>query len=328
MSKKNLFALLAGLSFGGWLLLEKFEIKFDFVRRQGNRTTETRPNSPAPVPTSLPESRARDSIRIATFNIQVFGDTKLSKPHVMEYLANIARRFDVLAIQEICARNQDVLPRYVDHINSVGRSYDYVIGARIGRSTSKEQYAYVFDRETVEVDRNQLYTINDPEDMLHREPFVAWFRVRGPPKTEAFTFTLINIHTDPDETREEVNALDDVFRLVRNDGRNEDDVILLGDLNVGYRRLGQLGQIPDIFCVIEDQATNTRKTKSYDNILFQQRATSEFLGRAEVFDFMREFNLTMQESIEISDHMPVWAEFSVYEGGSGRVATRPGRPTN
>ena len=41
-------------------------------------------------------------------------------------------------------------------------------------------------------------------------------------------------------------------------------------------------------------------------------------------DMIREFNLTMDEALEVSDHMPIWAEFTVREGGQpGRVATRP-----
>ena len=53
------------------------------------------------------------------------------------------------------------------------------------------------------------------------------------------------------------------------------------------------------------------------------RATVEFTGRAGVFDFVREFNLTEQQALEVSDHFPIWAEFSSYEGGQpGRVANR------
>jgi hypothetical protein len=41
----------------------------------------------------------------------------------------------------------------------------------------------------------------------------------------------------------------------------------------------------------------------------------EFTGRAGVFDFGREYGLTDQQALLISDHFPVWAEFSVFEGG-------------
>jgi endonuclease/exonuclease/phosphatase family metal-dependent hydrolase len=172
------------------------------------------------------------TIRIASFNIQAFGQTKLAKPQVMETLVNLVRRFDIVAIQEIRSKQQDVMPRFVELINKDGgRQYDFVISRRLGRTSSQEQYAFVFDAQRVEVDRRYCYTVADPGDRLHREPFVAAFRARGPPPDQAFTFTLINIHTDPDEVDQELNALDDVYRAVQYDGRGEDDVILLGDLN-------------------------------------------------------------------------------------------------
>ena len=56
--------------------------------------------------------------------------------------------------------------------------------------------------------------------------------------------------------------------------------------------------------------------------MFSDVATTEYTGRWGVFDMIREFNLTMDEALEVSDHMPIWAEFSIYEGGQGgRVAT-------
>jgi len=135
----------------------------------------------------------------------------------------------------------------------------------------------------------------------------------------------VNIHTDPDETEAELNALDDVFRAVRADGRNEDDVVILGDLNADDRHLGQLGEMSGIAWVVSGIPTNTRGTSQYDNIVFDRNATREYVGRGGVFDFMREYNLTQDEALDISDHLPVWGEFSVYEGGAiGRVAARPG----
>src|SRR5690606_15229024 len=155
---------------------------------------------------------------------------------------------------------------------------------------------------SLEVDRQQLYTVADPDDLLHREPFVALFRVRGPPPDQAFTFTLINIHVDPDEVQQEMNVLDDVYQAVRNDGRQEDDIILLGDFNTDDRRLGDLGRLSGLVPVISGMPTNTRGTAQYDNIVFTEQATREFTGRGGVFDFMREYNLTMEQAEKVSDH--------------------------
>lgn len=268
------------------------------------------------------------TVRIASFNIQVFGQKKLSDPRVTKLLAEIVRKFDVVAIQEIRSK-QDIMTRFVDQVNAGGRHYDYVIGPRLGRSSSKEQYAFVFDTASIQIDRSALYTVSDPDDLLHREPLVGWFRVRGPPPESAFTFSLINIHTDPDETDQELDALADVFRAVRDDGRGEDDVILLGDLNVDENNLGRLGQISNIHWAVSRVATNTRGTKQYDNIVFSSLATTEYTGRWGVFDMIRQFNITVEEALKVSDHQPVWAEFSLQEGGTrGRVATRPFNATS
>ena len=267
-------------------------------------------------------ARTSDTVRVASFNIQVFGTTKAGKAHVMDILARIVRDFDVVAIQEMRSRDQSVVPQFVDLINATGRHYDYAIGPRLGRTSSQEQYVYLFDTASVEIDRNQLYTIDDPDDLLHREPYVAWFRVRAPPAEQAFTFTLINLHTDPDEVDVELNVLDDVYRVVRDDGRNEDDVIVLGDLNAGDKNMGDIKQIPGITWVVSNTPTNTRGTAQYDNLVFHSHATREFTGRGGVFDFLQRYNLTMEEALEVSDHMPVWAEFSVYEGGrTGQIAS-------
>lgn len=324
MRKLLLLLIVAGLAGGGWFFSQKYQIRglenLKLAPRSGSAADDFALNLPA-------VERQTGGLRIASFNIQVFGEKKISDPRVRSLLAEVVRRFDIVAVQEIRSK-QEILPQFVDAINATGRHYDFVVGKRLGRTNSKEQYAFVFDTASVEVDRSALYTVSDPDDLLHREPFVGWFRVRGPPPEQAFTFSLVNIHTDPDETGRELDALADVFRAVRDDGRGEDDVILLGDLNVDDHHLGRLGELPHVHWAISGVATNTRGDKLYDNILFSELATSEYTGRWGVFDLIREFNLTVDEALKVSDHMPVWAEFNLYEGGQGgRIATRPFNPT-
>jgi endonuclease/exonuclease/phosphatase family metal-dependent hydrolase len=303
----------------GWFLFQQFGGKIPGLGGIGGTTSLT---------TGLPPPRGAESIRIATWNIQVFGEAKLADPAAMRVIVETIKNFDLVAIQEIRAQSQDIVPQLVAMLNADGKyQYDYVIGPRLGRTTSKEQYAFVFDLASIEVDRYQLYTINDQDDLLHREPLVGWFRARLPPEQQsrAFTFSLINIHTDPDEVDREMNVLDDVFFAVRDDGRNEDDVILLGDLNVNEQNLQELGKIAGMTWVVAGTPTNTRQSAQYDNILFHGTATPEFTGSGGVFDFLRAYNLRLEEeALKVSDHLPVWAEFSVYEGGKpGPLAAAP-----
>lgn len=268
------------------------------------------------VPMSRSGATTPATIKIASFNIQVFGTSKLKKPEVMDVLCKVIRRFDVVAIQEVRSTDDSVVPRFVEMINADGSHYDFVIGPRLGRTNSKEQYAFIFKTDTMGVDRRSVYTVPDPRDLLHREPLVARFQVQGPPADQAFSFSLVNIHTDPDETRSELDALADVFAAVQRNGSGEDDVILLGDLNVDDRHLGRLGQLPGITHALTGVTTNTRKNKMYDNIIFARHATTEYTGRCGVLDLMAEFNLSMSQALQISDHMPIWAEFKSLEASA------------
>jgi endonuclease/exonuclease/phosphatase family metal-dependent hydrolase len=258
-------------------------------------------------------------------------------------LAAIVRHFDVLAIQEIRSRDQTLIERFVGLVNrgdeeAGERHYRYVLGPRLGRTSSKEQYAFIYDSAAVEVDRANVYTVSDPDDLLHREPLVAQFRVRGPAPDAAFTFILVNVHTDPDVAATELDILADVYRAVRQASSvssvAEDDVILLGDFNapghvpLTLADLGRLGLLSGIHAAIASEPTNVLRDKLYDNLIFHAPSTVEFTGRAGVLNVMRRFNLTSEEELAISDHLPVWAEFTLFENGmgAGRVATLPAGP--
>ncbi len=240
----------------------------------------------------------------------------------MQELADIVNQFDVVAIQEVRSKDEFLIPNFVQLVNRSGRRFDRVIGPRVGYTTNKEQYVFLFDTQKVEVDRQSIYTVSDPDGLLHREPLVATFRTRVDPD-QAFTFTLVNMHTDPDEADKEMDVLAEVYKVVRRSSREEDDIILLGDFNVDDRNLGRLGQLPEMLPLIAGVWTNTRQNKQFDNLIIHRPSTTEYSGRSGVFDFMRFKNLSLQQALQVSDHFPVWAEFSIYERDSvGRVASR------
>ena len=264
--------------------------------------------------------QSNGNLLIASFNIQVLGQSKISKPGMKEKLAHVIRQFDLVAIQEVRAKADNVIPDLVAAVNANGSRYNFVIGPRLGRSNSKEQYTYIFNTNTVEHDPSSVGTVNDPNDLLHREPFVTRFRARTQSPSQAFTFWMVNIHTDPDEVPEEVDALADVFRVMQQARADEDDVILLGDLNASEKQLGRLGKIPGMRWTVTGVTTNTRKNKAYDNILFQGQATQEYTGRWGVYDLERNLGLNRDQALQVSDHLPIWAEFRVWE------ASRPTTP--
>lgn len=270
--------------------------------------------------------RNAQTILIASFNIQVFGTSKMSKPGIPEHLAEVIRQFDVVAIQEIRDRSGSSLPLLLEYINSNGSKYDYIISPPLGRTASKEQYAFVFNTETIVSATEFSYLVEDSKDLLHREPLVARFVCKVTQGYQPFRFTLVNFHSDPDEAAEEIQVLSSVLKSIKNfefANGGEDDVILMGDMNVEPRNFGSLAEVPGLVWLI-NEPTNTRRTKIWDNILIDRELTNEFTGRAGVMDLEQLFRITRDETLAISDHLPIWSEYYAVEipyQGAERSAT-------
>ncbi len=257
----------------------------------------------------IPVAKPWDAVLVASFNIQVFGESKMAKPQVVDVLARVVRNFDIVAIQEVRAKSDDIVPSFVRAVNADGSRYNYVIGPREGRTSSKEQYAFIYDTNRIEADRASVGVVPDPQGRLHRPPMHARFRTRIVPVEMAFTFWLVDIHTDPDEVPQELDALTGVFQAMQAARPDEDDVILLGDLNAGPPEFSAFRRIPGITWAVSGVTTNTRRTKTYDNLVFTQPATREYLGRSGVLDLQAAFGLPLEHALEVSDHNPVWGAF-------------------
>ncbi|MFK8115610.1 MAG: endonuclease/exonuclease/phosphatase family protein [Rubripirellula sp.] len=267
--------------------------------------------------------KSNETIRVATFNIQIFGKKKSSNPQVMAVLAKVISQFDVVAIQEVRGGDATPVGALIDLLRASGAQYSATISEPIGRTSQTESYAFVWDESRIQHVPNSAYLVQDPADRMHREPMVASFeaRVGVPGAKRPFRFTLINAHTSPSEVTasaigNEMNVLDDVFVSVRNydyETSGEEDCIMLGDLNVDTKGLRELGQIPGVESIAKDIKTNTRRSKTYDHILIDRMMTREFTGRFGVLDLQQAFGLSEEQAIQVSDHQPLWAEFNAYE---------------
>lgn len=284
--------------------------------------------------------KTADRIRIATFNIRQFADAKSNNMPVMQRIAEIVSLVDVIAIQEVMAggRPVDVLLQILNQNTTAGR-YKAAVSPAIGRTSHKEHYVYIWDSSRIAIVPDSSYVIQDGQpgagdDLMHREPFVASFQVRTSPTQQnaPFRFTLINVHTDPDDVSgalNELDVLDDVFNSVRSyeyQLNGETDYILLGDLNVPVKGLSELGAIPNVISLAGSETTNIIRTKTLDHILIDQSQTRSWIpGRAAVMDLANEFGMTQEEVAQVSDHLPVFAEFSVYEGSPTGAASTVAR---
>ncbi len=275
------------------------------------------PNRPASQPVSTPAGTSvtnaspNNIVKLAAFNLQIFGTTKAGKPEVMDVLSKTIRNFDIVAVQEIRDASQTALPALRDSINGMtGPKYDYVVSERLGRTDSKEQYAYLYNTQTIQ-QIGSPYTYPDPNDLFQREPYVAEFKSRN----GSFDFVLITIHTDPDTAAQEINDLPAVVENAKGRYQEEGDFIIMGDFNADCAYFDEHSQSPlrsgDYFWVINNSVDTTTKSTActYDRIILAGQARTDFTGNSGVFRFDKAYNLTYDMTILVSDHYPVYAEF-------------------
>lgn len=225
-----------------------------------------------------------ESIKVATWNIQIFGQSKLKDTLAMSIITKVCKSFDIVAIQEIRSIDQNVIPTLLD---SLGSDWSYVISTRLGRTSSKEQYAFIYNSKVKLIDTFQTL---DPLDQIHREPFGATFEINKQ------QFTFLNIHTDPDEEETESYYLDTLLRMYNNS-------ILLGDLNRHPEDFDNDYFFEDYnYSLSVNEYTNFVNTKCYDNFIF----TKPIYYKGTVYSYQDTFNLTNELTEDISDHKPVY----------------------
>jgi len=258
----------------------------------------------------------RGVLRIATVRLGL-DQARLGQRAVAALLIKTLGSFDVVAIQDIRARHPSLLADLVAQMNAQGRAYEFALAPRVLREPVDKYSAMIFNRASVEIDRATVGEVADPARRLTTPPLVATFRARGPSPKEALTFTLVNVEVDPTRPAEERDVLAEVFRAVRDSGSGEDDVILLGDMGGDDRHYGRLAGVANLTSVLLPGKNAEERTGLTGNLFFDRLATLEFTGHGGVFDVMRQFGVSVQEAAEAMDQLPIWAEFSVYEGAAG-----------
>ncbi len=251
-------------------------------------------------------------LSVGAFNVQIFGVTKMDKPDVPAVLVDIARRYDLLLVQEIRDKSETAIVELLDLINAdQDDPFALLTSDRLGRTWSKEQYAFFYRPSKLTVLDSYHYDdgVEPDEDLFEREPIVVRFGT-----TTGTDFAAVALHTDPDVAPAEMDFLADVLEdvAVR---LEEQDVILLGDFNAGcdYLRPDELSglelyQDPLVDWWIGEEAdtTTTSTYCPYDRILTHGDVSRLTVpGSGGVFLFDQAFALSPTLTQAVSDHYPV-----------------------
>ncbi|NWU96213.1 DNSL3 Deoxyribonuclease, partial [Upupa epops] len=268
------------------------------------------------------------SLKICSFNVRSFGETKLARPEVIDAVVKIVSRCDITLLMEIKENKNRVCPLLVEKLTRglkwSKEEYSCVISERLGRKSYKEQYAFIYRQHLVSVKQTYQYPDTQPgdEDAFSREPFTVWFQS---PKTAVKEFAIIPLHTTPETAVREIDELYDVYLDVKQHWKTE-NIILMGDFNAGCSYVPQkqwknirLRTNSEFVWLIGDKNDTTVKRSTscpYDRIVVSgQRLIHAIVPHSvNIFDFQKDFRMTEEEALGVSDHFPVEFELKAKGG--------------
>ncbi|XP_074612115.1 deoxyribonuclease-1-like isoform X3 [Acropora palmata] len=257
------------------------------------------------------------SLKLAAFNVRIFGARKMATAGVPAILVKIILRYDVILIQEIRDSSGRQIKKLLELVNkaSTRGQYRISISRRLGRSSSKEQYAFFYRKDVLSVNDSYVYDDGDESlgiDTFAREPYIVRFQSSF---TDIKDFILVAIHTSPINAPQEIDELANVYDDVVTKF-NIPDVIILGDLNAACsyfsdmdRKKNRLMTNKRFHWLITD-CVDTSVTGShcaYDRFVVagnsMLKAIMESSARSFKFDEILGLNKTV--ALKVSDHYPI-----------------------
>ncbi|WP_300436017.1 endonuclease/exonuclease/phosphatase family protein [Christiangramia sp.] len=251
-------------------------------------------------------------VKVSSWNLQNFGKTK-SEAEV-NFVADVLRDFDVVALQEIVAGygGTQAVAKLADALNRRGAKWDYLVSEPTESTPyATERYAFLWKTSKVKrlkrgwLEQNFVHEID-------REPYLINLSYNGK------AFTLVNFHAIPKKKQPETEIK--YFKFLP-ELYPENNLLFLGDFNVPqshtvFNPLKKIGFRP----VVRDQKTTMKMdcvedeclASKYDNIFYNSNEVR--LLHSGVVHFYRSFQ-GMVAARRISDHVPVWVELDFRKGG-------------
>jgi len=247
-------------------------------------------------------------IRMASFNVQVFGQSKVSKEAAMKSIVRIFRQYDLTCMMEIRDAEGTAFPTLLARLNQNNADpYDAVLTSRRGKSDSKEQEAYVYRRSLLE----KISYWESNSTAFERPPGAVSFRIRN----TTFDFVHMCEHIRPSAVITEMNALKGEYEAAK-DALKVSQGFLSGDFNAGcsylsntaFSNLALVKDASNYAWVLPHKADTTVAVSScpYDRIVVDAAMmpyVDPSSARVDYFD--KWLSLSQAEAAIISDHYPV-----------------------
>jgi endonuclease/exonuclease/phosphatase family metal-dependent hydrolase len=249
-------------------------------------------------------------ISICSWNLENFGKSKTN--NTIELIAGILKDYDVIAVQEVVAEDiggAQAIAKLNDALNRKGSKWNYVISDPTSGENSykRERYAFLWNASKVSLIGKPWLEIKYATE-INREPFFATFKSKGK------LFTLVNFHAITKSKQPETEIKYFKFLPAEYPGKN---LIFCGDFNCPqshtvFNPLKSMGYKPTLTkqkTSLKEECNNTDCLASeFDNMFYNTSQTS-FI-KSGVILFYKNFS-TLKDARVISDHIPIWFQFSL-----------------
>ena len=246
-------------------------------------------------------------VKLLSWNIENFGKSKSDSE--INFIANTLKNYDIIAIQEVVAGygGAQAVARLADELNRKGSKWDYVISDPTSSSAYKtERYAFIWKTSIVKkIGKAWLEKKYNLE--IDREPFYCTFEYSKK------QFTVANFHAITKSKQPETEIK--YFKFLPAEYPNL-NLIFVGDFNCPqshtvFNPLRKMGYNP----ILINQKTSLKKqykngqylASEFDNMFYNQKVKNINNG---VIHFYKYFK-TLKDAHVISDHIPIWFEFSI-----------------
>nr|XP_040046239.1 deoxyribonuclease-1-like isoform X1 [Gasterosteus aculeatus aculeatus] len=257
------------------------------------------------------------SLLLGAFNIRIFGAKKASNNTLMDIIATVVCRYDIILIQEVRDSHLTVTNKLKDLVNTKCPTYNANYSAPLGtHAPTNERYVFLFREPQVSVVDSYQYV----GTAFTRPPYIVKF---SSTHTAVKEFVLIPQHTRPEDAVEQINALCDVVDDVISKMKTQ-NVVLLGDFNAGctyvkgdgWKHIRLFTEKRFHWLIDDTQFTSVASDCPYDRIV----VTDVMIPRvtpntALVYRYDHNLTkghglLTKQEVLAVSDHYPVEVELN------------------
>lgn len=246
--------------------------------------------------------------KILSWNLENFGKSKSETE--LNFIANTLAAYDIIAIQEVVAGygGAQAVAKLSSILNDKGSKWDYTISdPTSGSSYKTERYAFLWKTSKVKLKGNawleKKYNLE-----IDREPFFGTFEINKK------TITLVNFHAITKSKQPETEIK--YFKFLPAEYPNL-NLVFLGDFNCPqshtvFNPLKKMGYAP----ILQKQKTTLKQkcieenclASEFDNI-FYKTDTLAYINSG-IIPFYKNFN-SLKEARKISDHIPIWFEFSL-----------------